>query len=377
MAEVVLVGAGHAHLHVISQARWFRDRGHFLTVIDPGEFWYSGMAAGVLGGQYAPEDDRVDVAEFAARHDVEWIPERATTVDRGGRKVRLANGSTRGYDILSLNVGSAVEAPFSVAGSALVWPAKPVSTLWRLRRRLESFWARIDAPGQTVAICVIGGGATGVEIAANLKALGERHGMETEVVLVSADERLLMDAPRGAANLAHRFLETRGVVVHLNRKVMEVSSDAVIAEDGWCWPTDHVVLATGLGVQPFVRRLGLPFDPARGLTVNTCFQSVGDPAVFAAGDCADIKGHMLPKIGVFGVKGAPILSANLLAAADGETLMSYEPQSRYLSIINLGDGPALALWGAVWWQGRSMMLWKNRLDGRFMDLYRPPTTVRD
>ena len=99
MAEVVLVGAGHAHLHVISQARWFRDRGHFLTVIDPGEFWYSGMAAGVLGGQYAPEDDRVDVAEFAARHDVEWIPERATTVDRGGRKVRLANGSTRGYDI--------------------------------------------------------------------------------------------------------------------------------------------------------------------------------------------------------------------------------------------------------------------------------------
>src|SRR5947209_4469363 len=59
--RVVLLGAGHAHLDAIRHARSFTRRGFDLTVVAPGPFWYSGLATGMLGGEYAPEDDQIDV----------------------------------------------------------------------------------------------------------------------------------------------------------------------------------------------------------------------------------------------------------------------------------------------------------------------------
>ena len=72
-----------------------------------------------------------------------------------------------------------------------------------------------------------------------------------------------------------------------------------------------------------------------------------------------------PPAGVFGVRAAPILLHNLLAARGGARL-PYRPQRRWLSIMDLGDRTGLAVRGRVWWLGRSALWLKRRLDLGFV-----------
>jgi hypothetical protein len=75
-------------------------------------------------------------------------------------------------------------------------------------------------------------------------------------------------------------------------------------------------------------------------------------------------------LGVFGVRGAPVLRHNLMAAAAGTSCREFRPQRVWLSILNLGNGEGLLSWGPLWWQGRVSMWLKDRLDRRFMEKYR-------
>ena len=83
-----------------------------------------------------------------------------------------------------------------------------------------------------------------------------------------------------------------------------------------------------------------------------------------------MEGFNLPKLGVYGVRQAKYIHANLLASLDGKPLAEYTPQRRHLAILNLGDGAAFATWGPFWWNGRASMWLKDSIDRRFLAGYR-------
>ncbi|SKA20641.1 NAD(P)/FAD-dependent oxidoreductase [Consotaella salsifontis] len=359
--RVVLVGAGHAHLALILAADRFRSAGAELVIVDPGRFWYSGRASALLGGTIEADEDTVNIGELCAACGVRLITGRAVGLDGRERTVFLEEGQPVGYDLASFNVGSVVGAPFPVR-SDNVWPVKPVSGLLRLRQALE-------AARRPISIIVVGGGASGCEIAANLAGLAERRRLDLHITLVGRGERLLPSAPSGAGAYMERRLRAGGCRLVLGRKVDSVQGQRVVLDDGGALAFDHCVLATGLVAAPLVGRLGLPVDPAGGLLVAPTLASLADARVFAAGDCAAIDGHPLPKVGVYGVRAAPVLLANLLSSLSGAPLRSYRPQRRFLSILDLGDGAGLALRGRLWFPGRAMGWWKRRLDGVFLAKY--------
>ena len=108
---------------------------------------------------------------------------------------------------------------------------------------------------------------------------------------------------------------------------------------------------------------------ADGLRVRATLQSVANERVFAAGDCASLEGHRLPKLGVFGVRQGPVALHNLGALLQGAELRPYRPQRRYLMILNLGCGRALAIYGRAHWLGRLSFCVKDRIDRRFLRRY--------
>jgi len=63
---------------------------------------------------------------------------------------------------------------------------------------------------------------------------------------------------------------------------------------------------------------------------------------------------------------ANVLIVNLCALANGAALRPYHPQKRWLSILDLGDGAALAMRGRLWWAGRGALWLKRRLDLGFV-----------
>lgn len=360
--RILLIGAGHAHLEVAKRGRAFAAAGHRLILIDPGDFWYSGMATGMLGGAWEAGADRLDPAPLIEGAGGEFIRDRVTAIDRAACTVTLRGGEALRYDRLSLNTGSVVDAPFAL-GAPNVWPVKPIAGL-------ADFRAALEAGRGAQSVLVIGGGAAGCECAANLRALARRKGLELRLTLAAASPRLLPGWPDGAGAAMAGWLEARGVAVRLNNPVTALEEGAAVLESGERLVFDHALIATGLKAPPLVGQLGLEADPEGGLLVGETLQAPGDARLFAAGDCAAIAGHPRPKLGVFGVRAAPVLHDNLLAAAGGRSMRRYRPRRRWFSALDLGDGAALARHGGLWAMGKPLYRLKRWLDERFLARYR-------
>ncbi|MDI5932880.1 NAD(P)/FAD-dependent oxidoreductase [Halomonas kalidii] len=371
--QLVLVGAGHAHLHVVSHRHRLDDTR--VTLVDPGGFWYSGMANGMLGGRLTPAEDRLDPARLAARHGVTAVRGRLAGLDLIQRQAILEDGRALPFDLLSLNLGSSCQAPPARRPGPAVWTVKPIPCLVALRRCLEADFRRGAGP----RLVVVGGGASGVEVACNLSALSRRHGVNSTITLVTRGQRLLEDAPRGASRWLSRLLARRGIQVlggtsvigHAAGGALIRSDETLRGEDSLALlEADHVIHASGLTPPRVIDRLGLPVIPDRGLAVASSLQSTGDPDVFAAGDCAAMVDHRLPRLGVYSERQAPVLLDNLAARLADRPLRDHVPQPRALAILDLGEGLGLAIRGQSWWTGRLMLLWKRWLDRRFMARYR-------
>lgn len=371
-SRIVLVGAGHAHLHLMHNRH--RLSAESLTVVDPGAFWYSGMVAGVLGTSYRPVEDRLDPKGLARRHAFTLVRGRATGLDLSRRQLGLHDGRTLPFDLLSLNLGSSVFAPPTSLEGPQVWTVKPIQQLVALRRRLERAFLQKQQPH----IVVVGGGASGVELACNVRALAARCEMTSPITLVTR-QQLLPFAPPGARLWLKRHLVRLDISVrHATQAVAHHRRGLLVAKAGQSaspdtlelLECDHVIHASGLTPPGVLEQLGLALLPERGLAVRNTLQSVDDPDIFAAGDCAALVEHVLPRLGVHGVRQAPVLLANLEARLRGQSPRDYVPQATALTILNLGQGRGLAIRGRLWWAGRLSLRWKRWLDERFMSRYR-------
>jgi NADH dehydrogenase FAD-containing subunit len=112
---VILAGAGHAHLYVAARAESFVQLGTQVVLIEPDEFWYSGLATGMPGGMYEAAEDRLDPRTLIEAHGGEFSRERVESVDTDAQQVRLADGTELAYDLLSINAGSRVN-PDAIRG---------------------------------------------------------------------------------------------------------------------------------------------------------------------------------------------------------------------------------------------------------------------
>jgi NADH dehydrogenase FAD-containing subunit len=364
--RLVLVGAGHANLGISRRASDFAAAGIEVVLVDPDAFWYSGLATAMLGGQHSPDEDRIPPGEVIGPRGGRFVRDRLVAIDRRSRELTLGSGRTLRYDALSLNLGSEVSLDHVPGGGRWGVPVKPTSNLWRLRRELEQRFAAGAAPRVVVA----GGGASGCEVAANVDALARKHGASAELLVISRSPRLLREAPPRASRRILRSFERRGIAVSSACSVDACRPGQVDCSDGMRPFYDLVVMATGLKAPPVAAELGLATGPGGGLLVRETLQSVSDTRIFAGGDCAELSGRPLPRLGVFAVRQTPVLAANLRAALLGGRFASYRPQRRWLSILNLGPGEGLALWGGLSWHGRLAARLKHRIDLRFLERFR-------
>ncbi|WP_280545770.1 MULTISPECIES: FAD-dependent oxidoreductase [unclassified Halomonas] len=372
--RLLLVGAGHAHLHLIRHRQ--RLEGAEVTLVDPGSFWYSGRATGMLGAHYTAAEDRLDPTRLAARYGVKALRGRLVHLDPEARTARLEDGRELDFSLLSLNLGSRTPCPARRTPGPRVWAVKPFPRLLALRHCLEKEFSN----GLTPRLVVVGGGPSGVEVACQLRELARRHAARPEILLVSRGERLLEGAPAGAVRWLMRQLERREIRVRFGLDVTGHATGGVTfatqtnawGEDSLQWlAADHVVHAAGLAPPEVVERLRLPLIPGRGLAVEATLQSPGHPDIFAAGDCAAMLHHELPRLRIHGIRQAPVLLDNLAARLAGAPPRPYVPQRLALAILDLGAGQGLAIRGHRWWGGRLALAGKRRLDRRFLRPFRP------
>ena len=148
-------------------------------------------------------------------------------------------------------------------------------------------------------------------------------------------------------------------------RIASVQDDAVVLSNGTRIASGLTIGIAGARAHGWMG-LTLPVDRAGFVRVTPTLQVEGHEALFAVGDCAAMMHAPRPKAGVFAVRQAPVLAANLVAAASGKPMRRYDPQQDYLKIISLGGRNALAEWRGLTLRGAWLWRWKDRIDRRFM-----------
>ena len=186
---------------------------------------------------------------------------------------------------------------------------------------------------------MIGGGVAGIEVAlafdARLRAAKRRGG----VFVVGMQEQLAPGYPAFARALA-RHMHRRGISLLLGSAAAEVGADRIILENGTSASISEAVVATGVQTWEGLSDSGLVVDEGGFVEINRKLQSISHPEVFATGDCAhlDLAAGVLRKAGVYAVRQAPLLAANLAAAMGGGGLQEWDGGGEALAIVSDGLG---------------------------------------
>jgi NADH dehydrogenase FAD-containing subunit len=357
VTDLLLVGAGHAHLYVVKRSADLVAAGYRVHLLAPRFFEYSGVASATAAGALSADAGQIDVGALAVVCGVEFHEGRLESLDPEARIAVSSDGSRLSYDVLSVNIGS-VTSTVGMNVHPTVLRVKPLTGLADLDVRLR------EARHTASTVTVVGGGATGVELAAHLAARRD----VAVARLVESGPVVGADLPAGARRRIGRFLAARGVDVHTACPVREIEERRLVCEDGTELSHDVALLAAGLSAPPLLAQLGMGDE--NGVPVRATLQHVDRDEVYAVGDCARFLPGPLPRIGVHGVRQGAVLVRSLLVRLRGEPLPVYEPQRRVLSILDLGDGVGLAVRGRWWWYGAGALRLKRHIDRRWLETYR-------
>lgn len=358
---LLLVGGGHAHLHILKRLQSESIRGVRVVLVSPAPFqYYSGMIAGYVEGLYSMEEIRCDLRRLALAADVTFIEDMAAALDP--IKQILYTDKTNlalGYDAISFDIGSQVggtHIPGSREHGMLI---KPV----------ERFVQTIESVDWSERIVIVGGGATGIELSLALLARSRKNGVKSAISLISSGP--LMEKAAGTiSKKITEMVQVKGIHVYSNDPVVSVQLKHAVLRSGMQMPFDRLLWLTGPEAPDLFAKAGLRVNNKGYLHVNQTLQAIDFPNVFGAGDCIAIDGYpAIAKAGVYAVKAAPVLWNNLNRFFDGRHLMKYRPQPHYLSLLSTGQMEAFLLYRNLIVHGSWCWKLKTWIDKRFMRQY--------
>jgi selenide,water dikinase len=364
--DLVLVGGGHAHVHVLKRLGMRPMPGVRLTLVSRDvETPYSGMLPGYVAGHYGFDDCHIDLVRLARFAGARLIHDEAVGLDTTRREVLCRGHPPIRYDIASLDIGITPRHDPVPGAAEHTVPVKPID---RFAERWEALLDRAKALGG-LRLAIVGGGAGGVELAlAAEHRLGNLLDRRPEVTLVTRETLLPSHNPRVRARFA-RIFAGRGIAVRAGDPVVRVERGVLHLADGGTVPFDEALWVTEAAAAPWLAETGLALDAGGFVETDEYLRSVSDPAIFAAGDIAAMRGHPRDKSGVYAVRAGPPLAENLRRALAGRALRGAVPQRRALALIGTGDGRAVASRGGIAAEGAWLWRLKQWIDRRWMRGY--------
>jgi NADH dehydrogenase FAD-containing subunit len=367
--SLVLAGAGHAHMTILSHIREIVDQGFRVVVVGPSEHhYYSGMGPGVLGGTYTPEEIRFPVKRMVDDGGGTFLLDRVVRVDPVEKKLFLESGRSVGYDVVSFNTGSFVPSPKSSTDKdrpASGLAVKPIENLAAGREMIQR-----TGRERTVRIGVVGGGPAGVEVAGNGWAAARDAGKGATVRLY-AGKKFMPRAPERVRRLCRKELERRSVEIVEGSYVRRSDEQGIELENGRRFKEDVIFLALGVMPSRLFHDSGLKTGPDGGLAVNRYLQSPDHPELFGGGDCIHFLEQPLDKVGVYAVRENPVLFHNVLAQLKSEPLQPFDPGGDYLLVYNLGAGRGVLHKRFLSFDGRLAFRIKDFIDRKFIRRFSP------
>jgi NADH:ubiquinone reductase (H+-translocating) len=379
-----------------------------VTLVDryPTHIWKP-LLHEVAAGSMDPFTQELEYAAQARWHGFSFQQGDLVGLDRAAKRIKLGAVKDEDggdmlppreleYDTLVLAIGSTTHF-FGVPGAAENSLAlDTVAQAERFRKRLIAACMRAEhqepepvpegaerTDERRVQIAIIGAGATGVELSAELRNTAQvlsAYGLhkldpshDVGIVLIEAGPRILPALPERVSSPTADLLTKLGVRILTSERVTEVAPGVVRTASGKALRADLTVWAAGITAPPVLAQLdGLPVNKLGQLIVRRTLQTETDDNIFAFGDCAACEwpGHErgVPPRAQAAHQEAAFLLRSLGDLLEGKPLPEFTYRD-FGSLVSLGHFSAVGnLMGGV--IGGSMLI--EGLFARFMymSLYR-------
>lgn len=370
MKNLLLIGGGHAHVHVIDAHAKEPFADTTITLVSPyPRQIYSGMLPGWIVGDYTLDQCAIPIDRLAGRAGIRFVETACTGLDLDRRQALCANGEIIDFDFASIDTGPTIANDITTTPANHVIPIRPIegfvaawpALLERARRQTTGF-----------DLCIVGDGAAGTELAFTIGQRFIREGLRhARVILIGGHDEPLPGQPASLRRAAKRLLARRGIRFLPNHRASAFAPEQIIFADGDSLACQASLIVTGAAAPAWPAVSGLACDEKGFIQVTQTLQSESHRFVLAAGDVASYT-ESRPKSGVFAVRAGPILANNLRALCANRDLTAWAPQTKALYLISTGTQHALASWGGLSsgccekLLGGMLWRWKDRIDRAFM-----------
>lgn len=362
--RVVVLGCGFGGLFAV---RALRNAPVEITVVDRTNhhlfqpLLYQVATAGLAAPAIAEPIRR----EFTAQKNVTVLLAEVQRIDVSQRSVVLENEDRLDYDRLIVATG-ATDSYFGHDAWRPYAPGlKTLADALEIRRRLLTAFElaeREPDPGKRAAwltFVVIGGGATGVEMAGTMAEIA-RHTLRGEfrrfdprtarVVLVEGQDRVLPPYPPDLSERARQQLERLGVTVWLGKRVTGIDAEGVDL-GGERIESRTVIWCAGVAASPLGATLGVPLDRGGRVIVEPDLTVPGHPEIQVVGDLATVPTHepRVPGTAPAAKQMGRHAAANIAADIAGRPTTPFRYRD-YGQLATIGRSKAVALFGKtrVW-----------------------------
>jgi NADH dehydrogenase len=381
--RLLILGGGFGGLDVaraIGRSRAAREYWDTLLVDKENFFQFNPLLPAVAVGAVETRHIVYPLRAMARHRHIRFHKNKATAIDLARREVRLHNDLVEPFEALVIAVGSETHY-YDVPGAAEhTRPFKTIVDAMTLRARVVELFEMAEQAEsreqrrRLLSFVIVGGGVTGVEVAAELMEMaretllpkyGSLHRSDLTVTVLEAGQRVVGSARAEHSDYVLRFLERHGVAVRLGAVVTRVEPKRVHLADGTT--VEGFTLVWTAGVQPpaLVRELPLWRTEDGRIRVDDRLRAL-DPDrqpldhVFVIGDCAaaeDGHGGHFPRLAQTAVATGRYLGDLLVRRATGQP----EPPFRYHGkgyIISLGKHSSVVELMGVPFSGRlAWLLW--------------------
>lgn len=379
MQRIVIVGGGFAGATLARKlARGLPEGWEVLLISEESYTTCNPMLPDVVGASVFPEHVVTPLRQvIGTDRRGRFVMGRVSGIDLAQRRVTCATlGGERNfaYDHIVLACGNRARLDLIPGMAEHAAPLKTIGDALHIRNTVLRQLARMELEPDAAArarlghFAVIGGGFSGVEVAAALAdalqgAARFYRGVDAaglRISVIQNIDRLLPELPRSLGAAAEAALRRRGVAVHLDTTAARITAAGVELGDGTCVEAGTVITTIGARANPLVEGLGLPLDRGR-ILVDAAMAVAGVPCVWAIGDCARVinarDGSVSPATAQFAVRQATALAANLLAAIRGDRTrpFTYHPRGMMAALghrrgvaeifgLRISGLPAWLLW---------------------------------
>jgi len=353
MKKIVIVGGGAGGLELATQLghKLGRKNKAEITLVDRNHsHLWKPLLHEVATGSLDEGIDALSYLAHARNHHFQFQLGTVTDLNRETKHLHLAEirdaqgellvpARELAYDTLVMALGS-TSNDFGTPGvkDHCIFLDNPHQARRFHNEMLNLFlkFSSNEGVREKVNIAIVGGGATGVELSAELhNAVKQLHsygykGLDNQalnVTLVEAGERILPALPPRISTAAHQELTKLGVRVLTQTMVTSADAKGLNTKSGEFIEADLMVWAAGIKAPDFMKDLGgLETNRINQLVVSETLQTTRDENIYAIGDCASCAlpgGGFVPPRAQSAHQMASRALENILAQMKGQTLKPY------------------------------------------------------